>query len=151
MSRHQFFVAGEPIPQPRPRAAIMGKHVRIYSPAKHPVTKWKRAIMARALQEGLSGKNIDKLTRVEITCHIPRPASHYNRSKKAVRPQLKTLAPIYPTSPRQDVDNLAKSILDALVDAHVLMDDGVIVELTCRKAYSEPESAGASITITENP
>lgn len=40
---------------------------------------------------------------------------------------------------RPDVDNLAKSVLDSLVDAGVVKDDGLIYHLSLQKFYCERE------------
>ena len=42
-----------------------------------------------------------------------------------------------PKTTRPDVDNLAKSVLDCMVDAGWLEDDNIVVELILRKIYSE--------------
>jgi Holliday junction resolvase RusA-like endonuclease len=52
---------------------------------------------------------------------------------------------------RPDLDKLARGILDALVEAAVLADDGLVSELTARKVLSgtvaDPES-GVWITVS---
>lgn len=73
---------------------------------------------------------------VELTSTFPRPASHYGTGRNAEL--LRPSAPTYPTAAYTtgDVDKLARLVLDALADAHVLDNDAQVVELTARKAYA---------------
>lgn len=47
--------------------------------------------------------------------------------------------------PRGDVDNLAKSVLDAMTAAGIWQDDSQVVELTCRKGYGSAD--GVSVRV----
>jgi Holliday junction resolvase RusA-like endonuclease len=49
--------------------------------------------------------------------------------------------------PRADNDNVAKSVMDALTEAGVWLDDNQVVELTVRKRYGESGSIRVRITI----
>jgi Holliday junction resolvase RusA-like endonuclease len=50
---------------------------------------------------------------------------------------------------RPDLDNLAKGVLDCMVDAGVLKDDGQISRLTLAKYYSDTEMVTIDITHKE--
>lgn len=72
---------------------------------------------------------------VEITFTFDRPASHYGTGRN--RHLLKHSAPVHPSSKSVgDSDKLARTVLDALEDAHVFANDAQVVELTARKAYA---------------
>ena len=43
-----FFVPGEPIAQPRPRATVRGRHASVYNDPKHPVVAWKQLVAIAA-------------------------------------------------------------------------------------------------------
>lgn len=82
---------------------------------------------------------IDGPIGVEVTITVERPASHYRSGRNAHL--LRAGAPAYPTTrTSHDVDKLARLVLDALQDAHVLADDARVVELVARKTY--PDSPG---------
>lgn len=72
---------------------------------------------------------------VELTFTVPRPKAHYGTGRNAA--VLKATAPAYPVGHNTgDVDKLARLVLDALQDTHVLPDDCQIVELGgVRKRY----------------
>lgn len=70
----------------------------------------------------------------EITLTVSRPRGHYGtgRNSDLVKPS----APAYPVGHQTgDIDKLARMILDAVQDTHVLPDDCQIVDLTARKRY----------------
>lgn len=117
-----FTVAGEPVPQPRPRVSTRGGFARAYVPAKHPVHAYRQSLAAAARDAGLSESG-DPLN-VVIDAVFERPKSHMKKSGvKADAPRL----------PRPDVDNLAKAVLDALQE--VMGDDANVARLVVEKSY----------------
>jgi Holliday junction resolvase RusA-like endonuclease len=83
---------------------------------------------------------------VEITSTLARPASHYGRGRGA--DVVKLSAPHYPTALRTgDVDKLARLVLDALADAHVLDNDAQVVEVLSRKAYTDDPHTRDALTV----
>jgi crossover junction endodeoxyribonuclease RusA len=75
---------------------------------------------------------------VVVTFWLTRPKS---------APKRRTLPDRKP-----DLDKLARSTLDALTTAGVIVDDARIVELTCRKLYAtEGFPTGALIKIKQGP
>jgi Holliday junction resolvase RusA-like endonuclease len=79
---------------------------------------------------------LEKMTK-PIKCNLnfycKRPKSHYKTGKNSH--VLKDTAPKYNTN-NKDLDNMVKFILDALNDK-LYVDDCQIVEITCKKLYSE--------------
>lgn len=122
MNAITFSVAGDPVPQPRPRVSTRGGFARAYVPAKHPVHAYRAAIAAAAKAAGVASTATPLAVR--IVASFVRPKSHSNRHG------LKDDAPALP---RPDVDNLAKAVLDALCD--VMGDDTHVAMLTAEKGY----------------
>jgi len=119
-----FTIAGEPVPQPRPRVSTRGGFARAYVPKEHPVHAYRQSLAAAARAAGL-GETGEPLN-VVIDAVFERPKSHLN--KAGVKPTA-------PRLPRPDVDNLAKSVLDALQD--VIGDDTLVARLVVEKSYGQ--------------
>jgi Holliday junction resolvase RusA-like endonuclease len=119
-----FTIAGEPVPQPRPRVSTRGGFARAYVPKEHPVHAYRKAIAEAADEAGLVAQ--DEPLNVVIDAVFVRPKSHMNKAGvKATAPRL----------PRPDVDNLAKAVLDALQD--VMGDDTLVARLVVEKSYGQ--------------
>lgn len=109
----EFFI--EPVPKGRPR---IGRGGIVYTPAK---TRLFERSLRGLLKSQWAAKPIEGPLEVIITCCLARP-------KSATR--------FWPTV-RPDVDNLAKSILDAIQgEDGLFLDDSQICSLTCRKVYA---------------
>ncbi len=119
-----FTIAGEPVPQPRPRVSTRGGFARAYVPKEHPVHAYRKAIAEAADEAGLVAQ--DEPLNVVIDAVFERPKSHLN--KAGVKPTA-------PRLPRPDVDNLAKAVLDALQD--VIGDDTLVARLVVEKSYGQ--------------
>jgi Holliday junction resolvase RusA-like endonuclease len=119
-----FTIAGEPVPQPRPRVSTRGGFARAYVPKEHPVHAYRKAIAEAADEAGLVAQ--DEPLNVVIDAVFARPKSHL--TKTGVKPTA-------PRLPRPDVDNLAKAVLDALQD--VIGDDTNVARLVVEKSYGQ--------------
>jgi Holliday junction resolvase RusA-like endonuclease len=119
-----FSVAGQPVPQPRPRVSTAGGFARAYVPGKHPVHAYREAIAAAAQGAGLT--TTGEVLNVVIDAVFERPKSHMR--KAGVKPDA-------PKLPRPDVDNIAKAVLDALQD--VMGDDSMVGRLVVEKSYGQ--------------
>jgi len=118
-----FSVAGDPVPQPRARITTRGKFAHAYTPKKHPVHAYRQAILAAAIDAGLSITTTP--IEVIIVAAFMRPKSHLTKQGvKATAPAL----------PRPDVDNIAKAVLDSLKD---LFDDTIVSRLVIEKTYGD--------------
>lgn len=121
-----FTVAGEPVPQPRPRVSTRGGFARAYVPSTHPVHAYRAAIAEEAARAGL--EETGEPVEVIVDAVFARPKSHMTKKGvKATAPQL----------PRPDVDNVGKAVLDALQD--VMGDDTHVRRLVVEKSYG-PEA-----------
>lgn len=117
-----FSIAGQPVPQPRPRVSTAGGFARAYVPAKHPVHAYRLSLAAAARDAGLTPTG--EPLNVVIDAVFERPKSHLRKS--GVKPDA-------PKLPRPDVDNIAKAVLDALQD--VMGDDSLVGRLVVEKTY----------------
>ena len=72
--------------------------------------------------------------QVRMVFVLPRPKGHYGTGKNARR--LKPSAPPAPIGKRDDIDKLARCVLDALTGV-VYHDDGQVAALGVRKRYVE--------------
>ena len=119
-----FSVAGQPVPQPRPRVSTAGGFARAYVPGKHPVHAYRQSLAAAARAAGLT--TTGEVLNVVIDAVFERPKSHIN--KAGVKSTAAKL-------PRPDVDNIAKAVLDALQD--VMGDDSLVGRLVVEKSYGQ--------------
>lgn len=140
-----FFVAGEPIAQPRPKFSRAGGFVRAYTPDKF-VGPWKKLIAWRSKEEGVAMRRIDAPVLLELEFVMPRPLSHFGTGKNAGT--LKASAPMFHTI-KPDGDNLTKAVMDALSDCGVWRDDSLVYYYSAAKRYAAPgERAGCLVEIS---
>lgn len=121
---HRFEILGPPVGEGRPRAVRAGAlGVRMHAAPRS--AEW-RALAARQMRDemGASGPvDVDLPLVVTIEAVMPRPKS---LPKKAGTGRVFR-------SCKPDVDNLAKSSLDALVQGGVITDDRQVAVLVVRK------------------
>jgi Holliday junction resolvase RusA-like endonuclease len=117
-----FTVAGEPVPQPRPRVATVGGHARAYVPKSHPVHAFRARVAHAAQVAGLSPP--DRPVAVTIEATFGRPRSHFRKS--GVKPSA-------PPLPRPDCDNIAKAVLDDMLLS--MGDDTRVARLVVEKRW----------------
>jgi len=129
----EFVVYGTPVPQPRARISNAGGFARAYTPADHPVMKYRADIASNALAKMPKKEwhnRLHRRVRLEVWCVFQRPKSHLKASG-AVRDKA-------PDVPRPDTDNVVKAVMDALTKAGVYPDDMFVVDHRCRKRYVGP-------------
>ena len=116
-----FFVAGEPLGEPRTRARGMmigGKaRARVYRDTGADV--WKQAV-ARAASDFVPKEPIDVPVGVTLGFVMPRPKSRKKDVWHTAKP---------------DADNLAKAVLDVLTKCGVWVDDSRVAFLHATKSY----------------
>lgn len=128
-----FIVDGKPAPKGSLRCVGKdGRHQLVEDNAR--TKPWRAAVAAEAPL--ILGRADDRQPiGVEITSTFARPADHYGTGRNAA--VLKDSAPPSPTNRHTaDVDKLARLVLDALVDARLIVDDSQVVEVVSRKAWA---------------
>ena len=138
MSMHIFEkkILFEPMSLKRHRHRMTG---RTYDPSKKDKDTFIQAV--GALPE-------EKMTRpicCQLNFYCKRPKNHYKTGKNAHL--LKETAPPFNTNSK-DLDNMVKFVLDAFNDK-LYVDDSQIIEITCRKLYSEEETGYIEVKFEE--
>jgi Holliday junction resolvase RusA-like endonuclease len=122
-----FSVPGDPVPQPRARITTRGKFAHAYTPKKHPINDYRKAISQSAIQAMGDAEPTTEPVSVVIDAVFARPKSHMTkRGVKATAPKL----------PRPDCDNISKGILDSLA-LIVWLDDTQVQRLVVEKSYGD--------------
>ena len=134
MNAITFSVPGDPVPQPRPRVSTRGGFARAYVPQKHPVHAYRRAIAFEAMKAGATAGR--GTVNVVIDAVFVRPK--YHKTKRGVKETA-------PEIPRQDVDNVAKAVLDAL-NGVAWVDDTQVRRLVVEKSYGTEGRTTVRIT-----
>ena len=140
-----FRVAGDPKPQPRPRAFSRGGSARVYDPGT--AEGWKGAI-ALAARDSLPATPLQGPIRVNATLMFRRPKAHYiaGKPERGLRPE----APVYHTS-KPDRDNCEKALLDCLTQLRMWLDDGQVCGGEVVKVYSSTPGVEIRIDVLGSP
>lgn len=141
----EFNVAGDPKPQPRPRAFTRGGSARVYDPGT--AEGWKGAV-ALAAREHLPREPLQGPVRVSITLRFRRPRAHYVASKP--ERGLRADAPVYHTA-RPDRDNCEKALTDSLTQLGMWHDDGQVCGGEVVKVYGDTPGADVRIEVAVSP
>lgn len=123
----RFVVPGQPVGKGRPRAAIRGRHIQLYTPEK---TVSYESLVATAAHGAMEGKvPMEGACSVVMDIRLMVPMSwSAKKRQQALDGQL------LPTK-KPDADNVIKAIFDAL-NGIVWQDDVQVVQLEASKRYS---------------
>jgi Holliday junction resolvase RusA-like endonuclease len=124
----KFFVIGQPVPKSRPRVVTKGKRRFAYTPKR--VKEWENHIKEKA--EKHFERPYDGPVVVSIVFLMPRPKSR----------RLD-----YWVSTTPDLDNLEKSVLDAMNEV-AYTDDRLVVVKSSSKRYVQGEEPGVRVVVT---
>ena len=127
MEEKRLIMTITPKPKERPRAAMIAGKPRIFTPkTTEAYEKEIRAAWVRANGD----KPMDGPLRARIYFGLPIPKSETKANRLAM-----ALRKVFPTK-RPDLDNLVKSVLDAL-NGVAYEDDCQIVTMLSKKNYAE--------------
>jgi Holliday junction resolvase RusA-like endonuclease len=129
-----FSLPGNPVPQPRPRITVRGKHGHAYVPPDHPIHAYRQAVAVAARAAGASVH--EDPVSVVMDFVFSRPKSHMRKSG---------LAADAPRLPRPDIDNLEKAVLDAL-NGVAWKDDTQVARVVKEKTYGTEGRTTVRIT-----
>lgn len=138
-----FEVAGDPVPQPRPKISTWGGRGRAYVDARHPIHAYRLAIAMQAAQAArLAGwQPTAGPVVLEVLAVFQRPASHLTKAGGLSRSSR-----AFP--PRCDWDNLGKGVADAITDGGgVWHDDDQVVDGRVRKRYAAQGEPARTIVV----
>lgn len=124
-------VAGEPVGKGRPRVVRQGPFVRTFTPDK--TVAWER----RAELVAREAWRRDPLPREGVEIVVLVEAIHDRPKDLVPKPKGRKRIPAGRIACRKkpDIDNVVKSVLDALVLARVLEDDVTVSSVVATKAY----------------
>jgi len=125
-------VYGHPVPKARART-VRTKKGKSISFTPEQTASWEDSIRAQALQSR-PGQLLDGPLALEATFYLLRPKS---RPKKEIYPDRKP-----------DLDNLVKSVKDAL-EGVIYTNDSRIVDEVVRKRYDDPPRVEITIRPAE--
>ncbi|MBO8442602.1 MAG: RusA family crossover junction endodeoxyribonuclease [Spirochaetes bacterium] len=139
-----FEVDGEVMGMPRPRSTIVNGHVRVYetkesSENKAYIRMAYRDALQKAMPEVTTAARDELGYAVTIVIRKACPKSFSKKKRKAA-----LAGELRPTT-KPDLDNVAKTILDAL-NGVAWKDDSEITTLAITKRYSELSSASVLIS-----
>jgi len=118
----KFSVPGEPVPQPRQRYRKVGNFVQNYTPSKHPVNDYKKAIQL-SVSNVFNGKPSEEPFLLEVVFIFPRPEAKCWKTKPMPR---------YLHQANKDIDNILKAVMDAL-NKIVWKDDKQVCKVSAIK------------------
>lgn len=125
----ELLIPAIPIAQPRPRAVnVQGRSMLVSNPAKHPVTAFKATCQLIARNE-YQGPPLDGPISLTIVFILPRPK---------VKIWKKQPMPRERHNKRPDLDNLVKSVVDAL-SGLLWRDDAQIYHVDASKFVASGE------------
>jgi Holliday junction resolvase RusA-like endonuclease len=130
-----FDIPGIPVPKGRPRSRVRGmSFVQVYTDPK--TANWEKHVSSilvlqiARLQlneyEIMEAVTLPTKSRVavDLVFNLPKPKS----TPKYVK---------FPVKSRSDIDNYAKSVLDAMQRGGLIANDSTVTDLTAKKRYAE--------------
>ena len=134
-----FYVMGTPVAMPRPRVVRTpsGK-TRTYNSSKSATYKQTIKLHAKSAMNKEHKRMTERPLKVDITFVFAPPKSYTKKKLKAIEEGA-----LYYTK-KPDLDNLAKTILDACNNV-VYKDDAQVVTLSLNKEYGRADHVKINI------
>ena len=124
-----YTVYGEAVGKQRPRFVRRGNHVSTYTPEKTKTYEDEIRYMAKCAMGASPPLETPVTVAIYIRIEIPKSFSKQKR-KDALEGILKPMR-------KPDIDNIAKSHLDAIQGGVIILDDKQVVNLHVTKVWSE--------------
>ena len=124
-----YTVYGEAVGKQRPRFVRRGNHVSTYTPEKTKTYEDEIRYMAKCAMGASPPLETPVTVAIYIRIEIPKSFSKQKR-KDALEGILKPMR-------KPDIDNIAKSHLDAIQGGVIILDDKQVVNLHVTKVYAE--------------
>lgn len=135
-----FDIPGEPCAQGRPRFTTISGHPHAYDPEKSKNYKAFVKVLAKEALDKCGWRYTELPLKMTISCYLELPKS---KSKKYKTAALEGKA--FPTK-KPDVDNLFKTITDALSGV-AYKDDKQIIIAVVSKFYAEKPSVTVKVEL----
>lgn len=138
----EFFIPGKPQAKQRPKVTMVGGYAKAYTPKQ--TIEYENHVKGCFIHKFSEDSNASKLYELPLKMSV---TVYYSIPKtfSKVKQEKALTAEIVPTT-RPDIDNIAKSICDAL-NGIAFKDDSQIVDLNIIKRYSR--STGAVVAISD--
>ena len=120
-------ILGEPVGEGRPRAVRMRRGVRVHAAPKS--AQWRALAAQQMAAEWGERLPYRDCCEVFIVAFMPRPQT---RPKDVSKEAWKGSAVVLRRQ-KPDVDNIAKAVLDAIVQAGIIVDDTQVVDLAVKR------------------
>lgn len=135
MIADELFIPGDPVPKERPRARLRNGKIQIYTP--DATATWE-AVVGVHLKRAFGQPQHSGRLCMDLTFYLPRPKSLPKHIE-------------FPETSRKDVDNLAKTILDAMQVAGYIGNDNRVTDLCIRKRFAGPKGPGVHVVVDTLP
>ena len=134
----QFIMQGDPVPKGRPRFRICGGHVMTFTPPKTKDFEKSLAMAYAAENHIMFDKELPLDVYIEFGMPIPKGTSKKHAAMMAGGQEKHIKRP--------DIDNLVKSVLDAL-NGVAWEDDSQIISISAHKHYAETPFVAIGIKV----
>lgn len=128
-----FTALGEPKPKARPKVARNPKTGFMHAYTPDTTVSWENAVSWQAKMA------VSQLLKDGVLAELPFPwegrVGAMMRFNLA-RPKSVKKSVIYPLT-RVDLDNLAKSVLDAMQNVNIIHNDATVTDLYCMKRFAD--------------
>lgn len=141
-----FTALGTPKPKARPRVVRRGNFVQTYTPAT--TVNWEQTIVWQAKQAMVNVQVNNPQLALDVFPFSGRILAEIRFN--VVKPKSAPKSTVFPLKAQPgDIDNLAKSVLDALQLSGTIVDDKTVTDLTVIKRFVEPgHLEGVEIELT---
>jgi Holliday junction resolvase RusA-like endonuclease len=96
----------------------------------------------KMVASSFTGFTVDDLLVVDIVLYMPRAAGDFSSTCS-----IKANRPISPNTSKNDLDNLAKPVLDGMTDVGLWADDGQVINMTIKKRFHPQNKVGGYVSV----